>query len=84
MGTKRYPVLARVSLIGEPCDRCGKQAEKLRPFKLAETIVYRGKSIFRPWLCRKCFVHAKEQWWKEHQPCPPVGKAVQGERKSYG
>lgn len=53
----------RVFLRDSDCDRCGKRADKLTPFKLAETITFRGKVVEEPWLCLKCFKVEKRKWW---------------------
>ena len=54
----------RIVGVNQDCDRCKRRADEVRPFTLSETITYRGKSIGRAWLCRKCFVIEKEKWWK--------------------
>ena len=54
----------RVEMLDAPCDRCGKVAPALHPFKLSEVIHFRGKKISHPWLCRPCFIKEKEKWWK--------------------
>ncbi len=56
--------ITRAIMTNADCDRCGKHAKELRPFKLSETITYRSKVIERAWLCIKCFVIEKEKWWK--------------------
>jgi len=53
-----------VTLLDSPCDRCGKQADKLFPYKFSK-VTYRGKEIKHPWLCRKCIEIEKEKAWKE-------------------
>ena len=58
--------MTTVTMLNESCDRCGKPAELLHPYKLSETIVYRGKTISEPWLCLACFKAEKRKWWKEH------------------
>ena len=56
-----------ITMLNERCDRCGKSAPELHPYKLSETIVYRGKEITSPWLCLPCFKTEKAKWWKEHR-----------------
>ena len=54
--------MVTIEMLNEPCDRCGKVADVLHPFKLAETITYRNQVIDQPWLCIKCFVIEKKKW----------------------
>ena len=56
--------IGHIAMIDAPCDRCGKQSHELHPFKLSETIVYRGKIITMPWLCLPCTRIEKKKWWK--------------------
>lgn len=56
--------IARIEMLNADCDRCGKHADTLRPFKLSDSITYYGKVIEKAWLCIKCFVIEKEKWWK--------------------
>ena len=53
-----------IRLLDHACDRCGKVAAELRPYK-SSTVVYRGKTLEMPWLCRKCFRIEKEKAWKQ-------------------
>lgn len=62
----------QIRMVDAPCDRCGKVAAELLPFKLSETIHYRRRTIEKPWLCKPCFVAEKEKWWKNH----PAGTLV--------
>jgi len=55
-----------VSLTDHPCDRCGRRAE-LHPWRFTASIMYRGKKIDFPWLCGRCFLSAKERFWKLDQ-----------------
>ena len=59
-------VTTRIELLDSPCDRCGKQSDRLHPFKLSESITYRKREIAHPWLCVRCFLVEKEKWWKSH------------------
>ncbi len=54
----------RIEMINSDCERCGKWAPALHPFKLSEEITYYGKIIQYPWLCVKCLMIEKEKWWK--------------------
>ncbi len=54
----------RITMVGGQCDRCGKLASELAPYKLTDSIVYRGKTIEHPWLCLKCFAAEKKKWWR--------------------
>lgn len=54
----------KITLANHPCDRCGKVAPALHAFKLAESIVYYGRVIDHPWLCRRCFAVEKERLWR--------------------
>ena len=53
-----------IAMLDAPCDRCGKLAAELHPYKLADSITYRGKVVEFPWLCVKCFKAEKVKWWK--------------------
>ena len=55
-----------VRLLDSDCDRCGRHADKLAPFKLTEAITYYGRVIEAPWLCLKCFKVEKVKWWEDH------------------
>ena len=48
--------LGYIVMLDAPCDRCGKVAPELRPWKVMERITYRGRVIEYPWLCAKCFI----------------------------
>ena len=50
-----------VTMMQEPCDRCGKVAD-LRPYKWSP-VAYRGRTLDKPWLCRKCFLVEKRKAW---------------------
>ena len=41
--------------LNTPCDRCHKVQPVLRSYPQFPAIVHRGKTIERPWLCRKCY-----------------------------
>ena len=58
--------MTTVRMLNESCDRCGKLATELYPYKFSDTIVYRDKTISQPWLCLACFKVEKRKWWKEH------------------
>ncbi len=53
-----------IAIMFEDCERCGKFADRLYPFQLADTITYRRKVIEYPWLCGPCHMKEKEKWWK--------------------
>ena len=52
----------RPIMLNAPCDRCGKTALELRPYKFSP-VVYRGKPIEMPWLCMGCFRIEKKKAW---------------------
>ena len=56
--------MIQVTMLDSNCDRCDKIQAKLYPFKLADAITFRGKTIEYPWLCLKCFVVEKKKWWR--------------------
>jgi hypothetical protein len=58
-------MVMRATLVNEDCDRCGKTAPELHPFKLSEVIHYRGKVIEKPWLCVRCLRIQKTKLWKQ-------------------
>ena len=52
-----------VTMVGGPCDRCGK-AEDARPWRFTLTITHYGRTIRFPWLCVPCIKREKEKAWK--------------------
>lgn len=52
-----------IEMLNSPCDRCGKQSERLHPFRWAERITYRRRVIEKPWLCIVCLVIEKRKLW---------------------
>ena len=53
----------RLVMLDAECDRCGKLASALRPYKFS-TVTYRGKTLEMPWLCSGCFKIEKAKAWK--------------------
>ena len=51
-----------IEVLDAPCDRCGKVMPKLLPY-YQSPVVYKGKRIETPWLCRKCFMVEKRKAW---------------------
>ena len=54
----------RVEMLNASCDRCQKVVPVCHPFKLAVSIVFRGRTIEHPWLCPTCIMQEKKKWWK--------------------
>ena len=51
-----------ISLVGDRCSRCKAEGE-LRPFRLMEHIIHRGKAVKHPWLCGRCALIEKKKAW---------------------
>lgn len=55
--------MSHIELIDDICDRCGKLARVLRPYRFSR-VVYRRRHIDKPWLCTKCFWIEKHKSWR--------------------
>lgn len=59
-----------VTMFDQPCDRCKRVADRLKPYKLVGDITYYNRVIVDPWLCLRCFKVEKRKWRAAQEVAP--------------